>query len=165
MPRKTSVRGQRAEVRKKPFNTKGKFGNKCILSHYVSVQTIVSPYDADCVTPLIYPTTDLDFLFWIIVSFDLSFFVTFTQPFCKRHYPTTAITKTRQDWTQLQYTFVYFTFIHWDHKSVTIVWFMNTWFLKNAKKCNMAHFCTTKSLKWGHLFLVKDDFCEDLYFV
>ena len=44
------------------------FGLKCILSYYVPVQTIVSPYDANCVTPLIYPTTDLDFLFGIIVS-------------------------------------------------------------------------------------------------
>ena len=43
-------------------------------SFYVPVQTIVSPYDAKCVTPLIYPTTDLDFLFGIIVSFDLSFY-------------------------------------------------------------------------------------------
>ena len=47
---------------------------KCILSYYVPVQTIVSPYDANCVTPFIYPTTDLDFLFGIIVSFDLSFY-------------------------------------------------------------------------------------------
>ena len=58
---------------------KGKFGNKCILSYHVPVQTTVSPYDANCVTPLIYPTTDLDFLFWIIVSFDLSFI------FCNLH--------------------------------------------------------------------------------
>ena len=50
------------------------FGLKCILSYYVPVQTIVSPYDAKCVTPLIYPATDLDFLFGIIVSFDLSFY-------------------------------------------------------------------------------------------
>ena len=48
------------------------FGLKCILSYYVPVQTLVSPYDANCVTPLIYPTTDLDFLFGIIVSFDLN---------------------------------------------------------------------------------------------
>ena len=69
---------------------KEKFGNKCILSYYVPVQTIVSPYDANCVTQLIYSTTDLYFLFWILVSFDLScfFFVTFTQPFYKRHHPT-----------------------------------------------------------------------------
>ena len=53
------------------------FGLKCILSYYVPVQTIVSPYDANCVTPLIYPTTDLDFLFGIIVSFDLSFYFLF----------------------------------------------------------------------------------------
>ena len=44
--------------------------------------------------------TDLDFLFfWIIVSCDLCFyflfFETFTQPFCKRHYPAIVITKTR----------------------------------------------------------------------
>ena len=58
---------------------KGKFGKKCILSYQVSVQIIVSPYDANCVTPLIYPTTDLDFLFWIIVLFDLSFY------FCNLH--------------------------------------------------------------------------------
>ena len=75
-----------------PF-LKDYFRLKCILSYYVPVQTIVSPYDANCVTPLIYPTTDLDFLFGIIVSFDLSFyffyfFETCTQPFfCKRHYP------------------------------------------------------------------------------
>ena len=50
------------------------FGLKCILSYYVPVQTIVSPYDANCVTPLIHPTTDLDFLFGTIVSFDLSFY-------------------------------------------------------------------------------------------
>ena len=55
------------------------FGLKCILSHYVPVQTIVSPYDANCVTPLLYATADLDFLFGIIVSFDLSFF------FCNLH--------------------------------------------------------------------------------
>ena len=53
------------------------FGLKCILSYYVPVQTLVSPYDANCVTPLIYPTTDLDFLFGIIVSFDLSFYFLF----------------------------------------------------------------------------------------
>ena len=46
------------------------FGLKCILSYYVPVQTIVSPDDANCVTPLIYPTIDLDFLFGTIVSFD-----------------------------------------------------------------------------------------------
>ena len=44
---------------------KGKFGNKCILSYIVLVQTIVSSYQ----------TTDIDFLFWIIASFDLSFFL------------------------------------------------------------------------------------------
>ena len=73
------------------------FGLKCILSYFVPVQTIVSPYDANCVTPLIYPPTDLDFLFGIIVSFDLSFyfFETCTQPFCKRHYPVIVITITR----------------------------------------------------------------------
>ena len=52
---------------------------------YVPVQTIVSPCDAKCVTPLIYPSTDLDFLFGMIVSFDLSFYFLFfetcTQPF------------------------------------------------------------------------------------
>ena len=58
-------------------NVKDYFGLKCILSYYVPVQTIVSPYDANCVTPLIYPTTDLDFLFGIIVSFDLSFYFLF----------------------------------------------------------------------------------------
>ena len=42
--------------------------------YYVPVQTIVSPYDAKCVTPLIYPTTDFDFLSWVIVSFDLRFY-------------------------------------------------------------------------------------------
>ena len=52
------------------MKTKDYFGLKCILSYYVPVQTIVSPYDA----PLIYPTTDIDFLFGIIVSFDLSFY-------------------------------------------------------------------------------------------
>ena len=57
--------------------TKDYFGLKCILSYYVPVQTIVSPYDANCVTPLIYPTTDLDFHFGILVSFDLSFYFLF----------------------------------------------------------------------------------------
>ena len=82
-------------------STMGKdyFGFKCIRSYYVPVQTIVYPYDANCVTPLIYPTTDLDFLFWIIVSFDLRFYFLFfktcTQPFCKRHYPVIVITITR----------------------------------------------------------------------
>ena len=52
-----------------PIIVKGYFELKCILSYYVPVQTIVSPYDTNCVTPLIYPTTDLDFLFGIIVSF------------------------------------------------------------------------------------------------
>ena len=59
---------------------KGYFDFKCILSYYVPVQTIVSPGDANCVTPLIYPTTDLDFLFGIIVSFDLSFYFIFFKP-------------------------------------------------------------------------------------
>ena len=38
------------------------------------------------------------FPFWIIVSFDLRFlfFVTFTQPFCKRHYPAIVITKNKR---------------------------------------------------------------------
>ena len=36
---------------------------------YVPVRTIVSPCDANCVTPFIYPTTDLDFLFGIIEHF------------------------------------------------------------------------------------------------
>ena len=53
------------------------FGLKCILSYYVPIQTIVSPYDANCVTPLINPTTDFDFFFGIIVSFDLSFYFLF----------------------------------------------------------------------------------------
>ena len=57
--------------------SKDYFGLKWILSYYVPVQTIVSPYDANCVTPLIYPTTDLDFLFGIIISFDLSFYFLF----------------------------------------------------------------------------------------
>ena len=82
------------------WRQKDYFGLKCFLSYYVPVQTIVSPYDANCVTPLIYPTTDLDFLFGIIVSFDLSFYILFffetcTQLFCKRHYPVTVITITR----------------------------------------------------------------------
>ena len=75
------------------------FGLKCILSYYVSFQTMISPYDANCVTPLIYPTTDLDFLFGIIVSFDFDFlflfffFETCTLPFFvnKRHYPVIVI--------------------------------------------------------------------------
>ena len=37
----------------KPF-WKAKYGIKCILSYYVPVQTIVSHYYANCVTPLIY---------------------------------------------------------------------------------------------------------------
>ena len=79
------------------YTLKDYFGLKCIISYYVPVQTIVSPSDANCVTPLIYPTTDLDFLFGIIVSFDLSFyfFETCTQPFCKRHYPVIVLTITR----------------------------------------------------------------------
>ena len=28
----------------------------------------------------------------------------------------------------------------------------------------MTHFGATKSLKGGHIFLIKDDFFEDLYF-
>ena len=28
----------------------------------------------------------------------------------------------------------------------------------------MTHFWTTKSLKGGHFFLIKDDFFEDVYF-
>ena len=71
------------------------FGLQCILSYHVPVQTIVYPYDANCVTPLIYPTTDLDFRFGIIVSFDFLFFETCTQPFCKRHYPVIVNTITR----------------------------------------------------------------------
>ena len=82
-----------------PQIIKDYFGLKCILSYNVPVQTIVSPYDGNCVTPLIYPTTDLDFLFGIIVSLHLSFyfyfFLTCTQPFCKRHYPIIVITITR----------------------------------------------------------------------
>ena len=42
---------------------KAMYGIKYILSYYIPIQTIVSPYDANCVTPLIYPTTYLDFLF------------------------------------------------------------------------------------------------------
>ena len=33
------------------------------------------------------------------------------------------------------------------------------------QKCEMTHFCTTKYIKGGHFFLIKDDFFEDLYFV
>ena len=80
-------------------DTKDYFGLKCFLSYHVPVQTIESPYDANCVTPLIYQTTCLEFLFGIIVSFDLSFYFLFfetcTQPFCKRHYPVIVITITR----------------------------------------------------------------------
>ena len=70
-----------------PLSTvcKGLFRVEMHYLLYVPVQTIVSPCDAKCVTPLIYPTTDLDFLFGMIVSFDLSFyfliFETCTQPF------------------------------------------------------------------------------------
>ena len=32
------------------------------------------------------------------------------------------------------------------------------------KKYEMTHFWTTKSLKGGHFFLIKDDFFEDMYF-
>ena len=48
-----------------------------------------------------FPTTDLDFLFGIIVTFDLSFYFLFfffetcTQPFRKQHYPVIVITITR----------------------------------------------------------------------
>ena len=59
---------------------KAKYGIKCILSYNVPVHTIISPYDANCVTPLTYPTTDLAFLFWIIVSCDLSFYIYFLKP-------------------------------------------------------------------------------------
>ena len=38
----------------KDIPSKDYFGLKCILSYYVPVQTIVSPYDANSVTPLIY---------------------------------------------------------------------------------------------------------------
>ena len=80
---------------------KGKFGNIYILSYNIPVQTIVSPYDANCVTPLVYPTTDLDFIFLdnCLVWLKLLFFVTFTQPFFKRYYPAVVITKTRQNCT------------------------------------------------------------------
>ena len=62
-----------------------------LLFYYVPVQTIiVSPYNANCVTPSIYPTTDLDFLFWIIVSCDLCFWKLHTT-----FYPAIVITKTR----------------------------------------------------------------------
>ena len=78
------------------WHSKDYFGLKCILSYNVPIQTIVSPYDANCVTTLIYPTTDLDFLFGILFSFDLSFnflfFETCTKPFCKRHNPVIVIT-------------------------------------------------------------------------
>ena len=96
------------------------------------VQTIVSPFHTICVTPLLYPTTDLDFLFWIHVSCDLCFnflifwnlHTTFLSTALSRHcyYQNKACTVHRY-----MYMFVYFTFIHWDHKIVTIMCFMNTW--------------------------------------
>ena len=75
--------------------TKGKFGNKCILSYHVPVQRIVSPYDVNCVTPLIYLSkywSWFPFLDNCLVWLNFLFFVTFTQPFCKRHYPAIVIT-------------------------------------------------------------------------
>ena len=63
--------------------------------YFVPVQTIVSPYDAKCVTPLIYPTTDWDNCF---VWLKFVFFY-FLKPahnfFCKRHYPIIVINITR----------------------------------------------------------------------
>ena len=63
--------------------------------YFVPVQTIVSPYDAKCVTPLIYSTTDWDNCF---VWLKFVFFI-FLKPvhnlFCKRHYPIIVNTITR----------------------------------------------------------------------
>ena len=72
--------------------------------------------------------TDLDFLFGIIVSFDLVFFL---QPshslFVNGIFPPLLLPKQSMYCTQPQiYTFAYFTFFHWDHKSVTILCFINT---------------------------------------
>ena len=33
-----------------------------------------------------------------------------------------------------------------------------------CKKCEMANFLATESLKRGHIFLIKEDISEDLYF-
>ena len=38
-------------------------------------------------------------------------------------------------------------------------------YLSKCKKCEMTHFCTTKSLKGWLFFLIIDDFFEDLHFV
>ena len=66
--------------------------------YFVPVQTIVSPYDAKCVTPLIYIYIQLHI--GIIVLFDISLYFLFfwnlhTTFFCKRHYPIIVITITR----------------------------------------------------------------------
>ena len=51
------------------------FGLKCILSYYVPVQTIVSPYDANCVTPLIswFPFWDNCFVWLKVIPGEAGF--------------------------------------------------------------------------------------------
>ena len=72
---------------------KAKFGLKCILSYYVPVQTIVSPYNANRLRHTIDISNYISWvpfwencLVWLKV-FIFLFFETCTQPFCKRHYP------------------------------------------------------------------------------
>ena len=58
-------------TKKKSGKTKGEVRDRIhslLQMYHVPVQTIVSPYDANCVTSLIYPTTDFDFLFWGLLS-------------------------------------------------------------------------------------------------
>ena len=77
---------------------------------------VVSPYDANCVTPLIYPTTALDFLFGIIVSCDLRFyflfFETFTNLFVNGIIPPLLLPKKVCTVHRYMYMFAYFTSIH-----------------------------------------------------
>ena len=59
------------------------------------------------------------------------------------------------------YTFAYFTFIHWDHKSVTIMCFMNTWtrvspLLVNIKLKRLDNDHTTKTVYGSELASLTD---------
>ena len=58
---------------------KANFGLQCILSNYVPVQTIVSPYDANCVTPMVHWYIQLQILisFWdyCLVWLKILFFI------------------------------------------------------------------------------------------
>ena len=78
---------------------------------------------------MIYPTTDLDFLFGIIVSFDLGFY--FLKPshnlFVNAIIPTLLLPKQGMYCTQLHVHVCIFYFHSFKSKSVTIMCFMNTW--------------------------------------